>query len=79
MSHKIIMYTSETWPDCQQAKRFFASHKFETTVKDIANPENRDELVEKYGRMAVPTMVINGEVILGFVANKDKIEKLIMS
>jgi len=28
--------------------------------------------------MAVPTIVINGEVILGFAANKDKIEKLIM-
>ncbi len=33
--------------------------------------------MEKYGRMATPTIIIDDEVILGFGINKDKItEKL---
>jgi hypothetical protein len=35
----------------------------------------RDELVEKYGRMATPTIVIGQKVILGFGINKEEIAK----
>jgi len=41
----------------------------------VEDPKFRDELVEKYGRMATPTIVIGHEVILGFGINKDKIMK----
>jgi hypothetical protein len=43
----------------------------------VEEPKFRDELVEKYGRMATPTIIIGDEVILGFGINKDRIaEKL---
>ncbi len=43
----------------------------------MAEAKFRDELVEKYGRMATPTIIIDDEVILGFGINKDKVaEKL---
>jgi len=41
----------------------------------VVEAKFRDELVEKYGRMATPTIIINDEVILGFGINKDKIIK----
>jgi len=41
----------------------------------VENPKFRDELVEKYGRMATPTISIDQEIILGFGINKDKISK----
>ena len=48
----------------------------EFIAKDIKKDiDARKELVEKYGRMATPTLVINGKVILGFRQNQDEIEK----
>ncbi len=41
--------------------------------KNVADPKFRDELVEKYGLMATPTIVIGDEVIMGFGINKSKI------
>jgi len=43
--------------------------------KNVEEPRFRDELVEKYGRMATPTIIIDDEVILGFGINKEKIIK----
>ncbi len=45
--------------------------------KSITEEKNREELVKKYGRMAVPTIVIDDKVILGFIQNKDEIKKLL--
>ncbi len=45
--------------------------------KSIAEEKVRKELVEKYGRMAVPTIVIGDKVILGFMQNKGEIKKLL--
>jgi hypothetical protein len=45
--------------------------------KNVANPKFRDELVQRYRRMATPTIIIDDEIILGFGINKDRIaEKL---
>jgi len=41
----------------------------------MKDPAARDELIAKYGRMAVPTLVIGERVILGFRQNQDEIEK----
>ncbi|WP_366924906.1 hypothetical protein [Metallumcola ferriviriculae] len=41
------------------------------------NQTNREELVEKHGRMAVPTIIVGKEVILGFEANKNKLIKML--
>ncbi len=59
------------------AKSFFAEHQVDVEYKSIAEEKNREELVKKYGRMAVPTIVIGDKVILGFMQNKDEIKKLL--
>ncbi len=47
-------------------------------AKDIANDEAaRKELVEKYWRLATPTIVIDGNVFVGFRGNRAEIEKML--
>jgi hypothetical protein len=49
----------------------------ESEDKNVADPKFRAELVEKYGRMATPTIIVGDDLILGFGINKEKItEKL---
>ncbi len=46
--------------------------------KDVGTDVSaREELVSKHGRMATPTIVIDGRVFLGFRQNREEIEKLV--
>ncbi len=46
--------------------------------KDVGTDKSaREELVSKHGRMATPTLVIDGRVFLGFRQNREEIEKLV--
>lgn len=48
------------------------------THKNVGLDRNaRQELIEKYGRMATPTIVIGGKVFLGFKQNREEIEKIV--
>ncbi len=48
------------------------------THKDIGTDKSaRGELVDRYGRMATPTLVIGGRVFLGFRQNREEIEKMV--
>lgn len=38
---------------------------------------NREELVQKYGQLLTPTIIIDHEKILGFGINREKIVKLL--
>jgi hypothetical protein len=47
-------------------------------LKDVGTDKSaREELVSKHGRLATPTLVIDGRVFLGFRQNREEIEKLI--
>ncbi|KUO65885.1 MAG: hypothetical protein APF84_01100 [Gracilibacter sp. BRH_c7a] len=73
----ITIYTSDTCTDCQAAKRFFSERGIDVNYKNIAEEKNREELKNKHGRMAVPTIIIGDKAILGFVDNKAQIIKLL--
>ena len=60
-----------------EAKGFFATHQIEVDYKNIAEKQNREELKNKYKRLAVPTILIGDRVILGFEDNKDEIIELL--
>ena len=48
------------------------------THRDVGADESaRRELVGKLGRMATPTLLIDGRVFLGFKQNREEIEKII--
>lgn len=73
----ITMYTSDTWPDCSEAKSFFADNQIDIIYKNIADKHNKDELRIKYKTMVVPTFVIGKKVIVGFADNRDEIIELL--
>lgn len=74
---KITMYISDTCADCTEAKKFFADYQIDVKYKNIAEQKNREELKTKYKRMAVPTIIIDNKVILGFANNRSEIMKLL--
>jgi hypothetical protein len=44
--------------------------------RDVAeDADARDELTGRYGRMATPTLVIDGKTFIGFRENRRQIEK----
>lgn len=46
---------------------FLSQKGVEFTAKNIAeNSEAREELTQRTGRMSVPVIVVNGEVVVGF-------------
>ncbi len=76
MTDKIILYTTPTWPYCDTVKEFLSQKGVQYQEFDVAdNEEARREMLKKSGRMAVPTLVIDEEVVVGF--DQDKIDRLI--
>lgn len=74
MTEDIIVYTTPTWPYCDTVKEFLSQKGVNYEELDVAdNEEARREMLEKTGRMAVPTIIIDGEVIVGF--DREKIEE----
>jgi glutaredoxin len=63
--------------DCEAAKRFFSEQKIDFEVKNVEDYWNREELVQKYGQLLTPTIIIDNEKILGFGINIEKILKLL--
>ncbi len=58
------------------AKRFFAEHGIPYTEKDVTtNPSYMDELKEVAGRFITPTLVIDGQVFIGFGMNLGAIQQ----
>jgi len=56
------------------AREFLSQKGVSFVEKDVINePKNLEELVQKAGRRATPTLVIGDEVIVGF--DKPEIEK----
>lgn len=75
--NKVTMYVSSTCGDCQAAKDFFSKNNIEVNYKNIEEKKFREELINEYERMAVPTILIGKEVILGFSENRKRITELL--
>lgn len=64
--NKITLYTQPGCPPCEFTKNFFNDQNISYELKDIKKDSSaRDELI-KLGSFSTPTIVINGEVIIGF-------------
>ena len=63
----ITVYTKETCPYCQMAKRLLASKGQTWTAIDVErDPERRQEMIERSGRRTVPQIFIGDEHVGGF-------------
>ncbi|MCM3600372.1 thioredoxin family protein [Robertmurraya korlensis] len=64
--NKVTLYTQPGCPPCEFTKNFFTDQNISYEVKDIKKDSSaRDELI-KLGSYSTPTIVINGDVIIGF-------------
>lgn len=64
--NKVTLYTQPGCPPCEFTKNFLNDQKISYELKDIKKDSTaRDELI-KLGSFSTPTIVINGDVIIGF-------------
>ncbi len=64
--------------DCQHAKEFFRQHNVVYTDHNMATDQGARQRLEKLiGRVATPTIVVDGEIIIGFEDNKDRLTQLL--
>jgi len=72
----VIIYTTPTCPYCTMAKMFLKKHGVSFVEKNVAQDRAAaNEMIEKSGKMGVPTIDINGEIIVGF--DRDAIKKVL--
>lgn len=63
----IILYTQPYCPACRRAKAFLDEHHVAYAELDVAGDyDARDDLWEIYGSQNTPTLVIDGEAVIGF-------------
>ena len=52
---------------CSREKEFLSAHGIEFTAKNVAEDRAaRHELIARTGRMAVPVITVDDEVVVGF-------------
>ena len=74
---KLTIFTLPTCPDCIQAKRWLTAKGISFEERSVDNPQHLEELRTKYHRMAVPTIVVDGQVLVGFTNNRAKLMELL--
>jgi glutaredoxin len=78
MAKHVALYLEPGCADCHQAEEFLQRRGIPYTSKDIqADPAALSELVNRWKSLATPTLVIDGEVIIGFSQNRERIEELL--
>lgn len=72
----IKIYSTPTCPYCKLAKEYLSSKGINYQDFDVSqNKQALDEMIKLSGQMGVPTIVINGQIIVGF--DKARIEELL--
>ncbi|MFD2114314.1 glutaredoxin family protein [Paenibacillus yanchengensis] len=78
MNEPVKIYTIPTCSDCNYAKRYFTENNVPYEDLNCAeNPAYPEEVWKLTGKQVVPTIVINGEVFVGFAENLTDIQKLL--
>ncbi|PJE51583.1 MAG: NrdH-redoxin [Candidatus Yanofskybacteria bacterium CG10_big_fil_rev_8_21_14_0_10_36_16] len=74
MMAKVQIYTTPTCHFCKMAKEYFNEKNIAYEAYDVvSDAQKRQEMVEKSGSMAVPVIVIDDKVIVGF--DKERVNK----
>ena len=76
MEGNVIVYSTPTWPHCSHVKEFLSQRGVKYTELNVAeNEQARGEMIKKTGSMAVPTITVGDQAVVGF--DKSKLEKLL--
>ena len=63
----IKVYSTPTCPYCIKVKQYLKENSMDFEDIDVSsNPDKAQEMVDKSGQMGVPTLDINGTIIVGF-------------
>lgn len=74
MAKSVKVYSTPTCPYCIRAKQFLKDNNIAFEDIDVSkDPAKADEMVKKSGQMGVPTLEIDGKIIVGF--DKENISK----
>ena len=72
----IKVYSTPTCPYCKLAKQYLSSKNLSYEDIDVAqNKASLEDMVKLSGQMGVPTIVINGKIVVGF--DKSRIDELL--
>lgn len=72
----VKLFSTPTCPYCHTLKEFLKERNVSFEDIDVSQDEEaRNYMVEKTGKMEVPVMEINGEIVIGF--DKKKILNLL--
>ena len=68
MEHKVLVYSTATCPSCKAAKQYLTDKGITYTSLDVgADEKAREEMIKKNGGLlTVPTIEIDGKIIVGF-------------
>lgn len=76
MSKKVIVYGTPTCAHCVSVKKYLKDKGVDYTDINVAEDEQaRSEMIEKTGRMAVPVVLVDEAVVVGF--DKTKLDQLL--
>ena len=71
MKRKIMVYTIQDCPYCEELKDFLRKRAIEFEDIDVEeNDDAAEEIIEKTGQEGFPVIDINGEIIIGFDEEK---------
>ncbi|UOY93803.1 thioredoxin family protein [Ectobacillus sp. JY-23] len=73
---EIELYTQPECPPCEIVKLFFQHHQLTYTEYNIkVDTDAARRLTEQYQAYSTPTVIINGEAVIGF--NIERLEQLL--
>lgn len=72
----VKLFVTPGCPYCYTLKEFLKENKIEFVEVDVTQNEKvKEELIKKSGKMEVPVLEVDGQIVAGF--NKEKICKLL--
>lgn len=73
MGKNVKVYSTPTCPYCVRLKKFLKDSNVVFEDIDVsADKAKGEEMIQKSGQMGVPVLDIEGQIIVGFDANKIK-------
>jgi len=70
MPKQVKVYSTPTCPWCKKTKKFLQDNKISFQDFDVATDKTvRDEMIKKAGKLAVPVVDIDGEIVVGYDEN----------
>ena len=73
---KVVIYSTPTCPYCKRAKDYLSQKGISYTDINVAvDREKAKEMIQKSGQMAVPVIIVDDEIMVGF--NQAKLDELL--